>query len=190
MTVASHLRIRVAEYDRKISTFIPYYREMLTVAAAALQPRLSSPLIVDLGTGTGALAKLCLQAVPSGRLIGLDTDSEMLAVATRRLRATQRPGVELKQKCFTRGALPRANYITAAFSLHHIRTRGLKVRLYQRCLEALYAGGTMVSVMVPTSVSKRPITDCSSSRSTGSVRDATASSSQAAKVGSRIAAQR
>ena len=146
MSVASHLRIRVAEYDRKISTFIPYYREMLTVAAAALQPRLSSPLIVDLGTGTGALAKLCLQAVPSGRLIGLDTDSEMLAVATRRLRATQRPGVELKQKSFTRGALPRANYITAAFSLHHIRTRGLKVRLYQRCLEALYAGGTMVSV--------------------------------------------
>jgi trans-aconitate methyltransferase len=146
MSVASHLRIRVAEYDRKIQTFIPYYREMLSVAAGALQPRLTSPLIVDLGTGTGALAKLCLEAVPAGRLTGLDTDSEMLAVAAQRLRVTQRPSVELKKKSFTRGTLPRANYITAAFSLHHIKTRGLKVRLYQRCIEALHAGGALVSV--------------------------------------------
>ncbi len=146
MSVATHLRIRVAEYDRVIRTFIPNYQEMLSVAAAALRPRSASPLIVDLGTGTGALAAHCLRAVPNSRLIGLDTDPEMLAVAARRLRARQRYGIELKQQSFTRCALPRADYFTAGISLHHVRTRITKIKLYRRCLHALCAGGALVSI--------------------------------------------
>ncbi len=146
MSVAAHLRIRVADYDRRIRTFIPHYEEMLSVAAQALRPRTARPVIVDLGTGTGALAAQCLRAVPTARLVGLDTDPDMLAVAARRLRASKTGTVGLERRNFTRGALPRANFFTAAISLHHVRTRAAKIALYRRCREALRSGGALISV--------------------------------------------
>ena len=146
VSVAAHLRIRVADYDRRIRTFIPHYEEMLSVAAQALRPRTARPAIVDLGTGTGALAAHCLRAMPTAHLIGLDTDPEMLAVAARRLRASKTGIVGLERRSFTRGALPRANFFTAAISLHHVRTRAAKIALYRRCRKALHAGGALISV--------------------------------------------
>ncbi len=144
MSVASHLGIRVAEYDRRIRTFIPRYEEMLSVGAAALTPSRQSPRIVDLGIGTGALAARCLDEVPAARILGLDTDAEMLAVAARRLRG--QPTVVLEQRSFSRGALPTTDYFTAALSLHHVKTRTAKAALYRRCFEALRPGGALVSV--------------------------------------------
>ncbi len=146
MSVATHLRIRVADYDRRIRTFIPHYEEMLAVAAQALRPRTAHPVIVDLGTGTGALAAQCLRVVPAAHLVGLDTDPEMLAVAARRLRASKTGTVGLERRNFARGALPRANFFTAAISLHHVRTRAAKIALYRRCREALRSGGALISV--------------------------------------------
>ena len=146
MSVAAHLRIRVTEYDRRIRTFIPRYEEMLSVGAASLRPRRAHPLIVDLGTGTGALAARCLRAVPTARLVGLDTDAEMLSVAARRFRAKKVRDFELERRSFTRGDLPSADYFTAALSLHHVRSRTAKIRLYRRCWEALRAGGALMSV--------------------------------------------
>ena len=57
MGVATHLGIKLADYDSRIRTFIPHYEEMLDVAAAAIQPRART--IVDLGIGTGALSARC-----------------------------------------------------------------------------------------------------------------------------------
>ncbi|HAK55577.1 MAG TPA: 16S rRNA (cytosine(1402)-N(4))-methyltransferase [Acidobacteria bacterium] len=145
MSVAAHLRIRVAEYDRTIRTFIPHYSEMLRVACDALRPRRPAPTIVDLGVGTGALAAACLKAVPAAQLVGLDTDPAMLAVAARRLRHRGRR-VELRRQDFTRGALPRADLFTACISLHHVLTPAPKIRLYRRCHDALRRGGALVSI--------------------------------------------
>jgi SAM-dependent methyltransferase len=144
MSVASHLGIRVAEYDRRIRTFVPDYEEMLTVGAEALRPIRRSPTIVDLGTGTGALAARCLQLVPEATVLGLDTDSEMLAVAARRLRG--KPRATLEQRSFSRGSLPACDYFTAALSLHHVKRRHAKTALYRRCHDALRPGGALVTV--------------------------------------------
>jgi Methyltransferase domain len=82
VSVASHLGINLADYDRKIRSFIPDYETMLNVGAAAV-PR-GARLIVDLGTGTGALAKRCLRRAPRARIIGIDLDEGMMAMAARR----------------------------------------------------------------------------------------------------------
>lgn len=140
MGVAAHLGIELREYDRRIRTFIPDYEEMLDVAAAAV-PR-DARTIVDLGTGTGALAARCLERAPQARIIAIDRDREILAVAARRLgkRAT------FLARDFSRQPLARGDVVVASFALHHVRTRAAKARLYARLGAALTRRGSLVSV--------------------------------------------
>jgi tRNA (cmo5U34)-methyltransferase len=140
MGVAAHLGIDLAEYDARIRTFIPEYEEMLDVAAAAIPARTRT--IVDLGTGTGALAARCLDAAPRARVVGIDADPDILTLAARRLRgrATFTCGT------FLRAPLPACDAVVASFALHHVRTRSAKSRLYRRIHEALRPGGLFVSV--------------------------------------------
>ena len=140
MGVASHLGIKLTEYDSRIRTFIPHYEEMLDVAAAAIPARTRT--IVDLGIGTGALSWRCLIAAPRARTIGIDVDPEILALASRRLgnRASFTAG------SFLRAPLPACDAFVASFSLHHVRTRAAKASLYRRIRAAVRPGGIFISV--------------------------------------------
>lgn len=141
MGVATHLGIDLAEYDTRIRTFIPDYDEMLDVAANALPPRVRT--ILDLGTGTGALASRCLKRTPRAHIVGIDADADILTLAARRLgaRATLRP------ESFLRAHLPRCDVAVTSFALHHVRTRQAKARLYGRLRSALNGRrGCLISV--------------------------------------------
>ncbi len=140
MGVATHLGIRLAEYDSRIRTFIPHYEEMLDVAAAAIPPRART--IADLGIGTGALSARCLETAPRARTIGIDVDPEILTLAGRRLgdRAT------LVTSTFLRAPLPTCDALVASYALHHVRTRPAKAALYRRIHSALRPRGLFLSV--------------------------------------------
>jgi tRNA (cmo5U34)-methyltransferase len=140
MSVATHLGIKLADYDARIRTFIPDYEEMLGVAGAAIPARTRT--IVDLGVGTGALAARCLASAPAAHVIGIDLDPDIVALAARRLRdrATFATG------SFLRAALPRCDAAVASFSLHHVRTRAAKAALYTRIHAALRPGGLFITV--------------------------------------------
>jgi ubiquinone/menaquinone biosynthesis C-methylase UbiE len=140
MSVASHLGIRLDEYDARIRTFIPGYEEMLDVGARAV-PR-GTRTIVDLGTGTGALAARCLNIAKRSRIIGIDNDPDVLTVAARRLG----PRASFIEGSFLRAAIPRCDVIVSSFALHHIRTRTAKAGLYRRLRLALRRGGRAISV--------------------------------------------
>ena len=140
MSVAAHLGIALAEYDARIRTFIPDYEEMLEVAASAVPP--AAKTIVDVGTGTGALAARCLQRAADARLVGIDNDAEILAVAATRLG----PRASFIRQSFVTADLPRADAIVASLALHHVRTRAAKGRLYKRFKRSLNRGGRLISV--------------------------------------------
>jgi trans-aconitate methyltransferase len=141
MGVATHLGIDLREYDARIRTFIPAYEEMLDAAAAAVAVCAGSARVLDLGIGTGALAARVLRVLPRARIVGIDSDAAILAVAQRRL------GRRLTtiHADFSRAALPRAGAITASLALHHVRTARLKAMLYRRAFAALDRGGVLVS---------------------------------------------
>jgi ubiquinone/menaquinone biosynthesis C-methylase UbiE len=140
MSVASHLGIRLAEYDARIRTFIPDYEEMLDVAAAAIPP--GTRAIVDLGTGTGALAARCLRHARRARVTGIDADAGILKVAARRLGAR----ASFVEGSFLRTSIPHCDVIVSSFALHHIRTRAAKAALYARARNALGRNGRLISV--------------------------------------------
>jgi tRNA (cmo5U34)-methyltransferase len=138
--VAAHLGIELRDYDARIRTFIPDYQAMIGVAAAAVPP--AARTIVDLGTGTGALAAQCLKYARHARVVGIDADAAILQLAARRLghRATLVCG------SFLRTGLPAADAVVASYALHHIRTRAAKAALYRRVGAALRRGGVFVTV--------------------------------------------
>jgi tRNA (cmo5U34)-methyltransferase len=147
MSVAAHLKIRLEDYDERVRTFIPGYDHLINAAAAAcgtaLQ-RVRRPTIVDLGTGTGALAARCLEALPSAAIVGVDADPEILKVAAKRF-ARRRAEVAFVCGDLTRTPLPPANAVVASLALHHIPTPARKRAFYKRCFAALQAGGVVVS---------------------------------------------
>ncbi|MGH7577391.1 MAG: methyltransferase domain-containing protein [Longimicrobiales bacterium] len=144
MSVAEHLNIDVAEYDARIRTFIPDYDELIATAAAALcLLETSAPEIVDLGTGTGALAAKCLEAHEAACLIGIDSDATMIEMAAARLAAHSRVG--FVRANFLETALAPCDAIVTSLALHHIPTAEAKRAFYAACREALRPGGVLVS---------------------------------------------
>ncbi|HUL74336.1 MAG TPA: class I SAM-dependent methyltransferase [Vicinamibacterales bacterium] len=142
MGVASHLGIRIDDYDTKIRTFIPGYEEMLGEAAAALcLVRRRAPVVLELGIGSGALAARCLRVVPGARIIGLDTDGAMLSLARQRLGGR----VTTIRDDFLSAPLPACDAVTSSFALHHVRTPARKAALYRRLAAALRPGGVAIS---------------------------------------------
>ena len=138
MGVAAHLGIRLAEYDRRIRTFIPHYEEMLGLAAALVP--CGAAEILDLGIGTGALAARCLRLARKARVTGIDCDAEMLALARRRLGGR----ASLIHGRFEDAVFPQADAVVASLALHHLFTRPAKSALYRRILRALRPGGILV----------------------------------------------
>ena len=139
---AAHLGIKPGEYDKRIATLIPHYRNLLAAAAAAVDVvAKTAPAVVDLGTGSGTLAQRILRVRPKARLIGVDSDPDMLATATRRLGGN----LQTIQENFEQIRIPRCDVVSASFSLHHIPTGRRKAALYKRCFQSLRPGGMFVS---------------------------------------------
>lgn len=145
MSVASHLAVSPAKYDARIRSLIPLYDELISEVARALDYA-SHPVrtIVDLGIGTGALARACLARVPAARVWGIDADEQMMAVARTRLGQLSRR-VTMTSGNFLDEALPPCDAIVASYSLHHIRSRRAKGAFYRRCYHALRPGGVLIN---------------------------------------------
>jgi trans-aconitate methyltransferase len=142
MSVATHLGIRLGSYDAAIRTLIPHYDALLDAAARAVDALAPpAPVVVDLGTGSGALAARVLQVRPRASITGIDEDPDMLTVALKRLRGR----LNTVHASFEQSTLPRCDVITASYALHHVRTRRRKAALYRRAFAALGRKGVLLS---------------------------------------------
>ena len=141
MAVAEHLGIKTSEYDQQILTFIPHYTDILDAAAGALDA-LDRPVrtLVDLGTGSGALAARCVARLPGARVIGIDSDQAMLTMARRRLGTRLTPVVGN----FEATPIPACDVLTASFALHHVASPEAKRALFVRAHRALRPGGMLI----------------------------------------------
>lgn len=145
MSVASHLAVSPAKYDARIRSLIPLYDELIPEVARALRYA-ARPVrtIVDLGIGTGALARACLAAIPGARVWGIDSDPDMMAIARTRLGRLSRR-VTMATGSFLDEPLPPCDAIVASYALHHIRTTRAKLEFYRRCYRALRPGGVLIN---------------------------------------------
>jgi tRNA (cmo5U34)-methyltransferase len=142
--VVTHLGVDAAAYDEAIRRFVPHYETMLDVVLRMLDDCLGeSPLVVDLGAGTGALGGAILDAIPRARVLFIDIDPAMLAVAGARV-AKHGERAELRKASFG-DPLPACDAIVASLSLHHVPELPRKQALYAQLRAALRPGGVLLS---------------------------------------------
>ena len=144
-SVRRHLRLEIDAYDDTIRKFIPGYEEGLTRAANAIAGARPT-LVLDLGTGTGALAEAMLEHERVGSVEAIDIDPEMLAQAHIRLK---RFGTRARfRQCSFDVPLPECDAVATSLALHHVPTMERKLTLYERIYRALRSGGVFVNADV------------------------------------------
>ncbi len=144
--VARHFQVGQAEYDAAIRRRIPHYDEMLGAVADAVAavPGAAAGPILDLGTGTGALAARLLERFPETHLHLLDADAAMLVQARAR-NASNVARSTFHERSFS-GSLPGGFHaIVASLALHHVRDLAAKERVYAGIQAALVPGGVFVN---------------------------------------------
>jgi tRNA (cmo5U34)-methyltransferase len=144
-SVERHLSVTPEAYDVEIRRFVPAYAAMhdeLVEALAGLVPEASTPRILDLGAGTGALSARIAERLPRARLTLLDADASMLMQAERRL-AGHRARVTLTAASFF-DPLPDCDVAVASLALHHVRDLDQKGALYRNILRSLAPGGLLL----------------------------------------------
>ena len=147
--VSRHLRIEVANYDRKIRQFVPGYETMLGIASA-LAAEIKPHHVLDLGSGSGGLSEVLLSYPEIGMVELWDIDPEMLEHAQMRL-SIYGERASFKLKSFN-DPFPTCDAITACISLHHVKSLSEKKALYHRAYNALRKGGIFINAdaAVPT----------------------------------------
>lgn len=140
--VASHLGVDAQAYDVAIRRWIPGYEAMVGTIIEMIAELGPTPTVVDLGTGTGALAAAILDALPSARVIMIDIDPSMLAQAAARI-APHAARAELRKASFG-DPLPPCDAVVASLALHHVPTMDAKRALYAQIHAALRPGGAFL----------------------------------------------
>ncbi|HET7293500.1 MAG TPA: methyltransferase domain-containing protein [Vicinamibacteria bacterium] len=139
---------RVAAYDADMDLMHPNRARMVEVALEVLPFQRDAELrAIDLGTGTGFLARRFLERFPAATLSAVDGAAAMLDLARGRL-GPLASRVELVVGDFRRldelGLPPEADVVLSSFALHHL-TADEKRRLLREVASRLTAGGWFVN---------------------------------------------
>lgn len=110
------------------------------VAQAGILP---GHAVLDVGCGTGTLAILAKRAHPDARIVGLDGDPKVLAIARRKI-AAAKLDVELVEAMAFDPSLPAASFdrVLTSLVLHHL-SRDEKRRTLAAVARLLRPGGEL-----------------------------------------------
>jgi len=142
-------------YDDVIRKRVPLYNEIQTLMVSLLPfSKKEYPRVLDLGCGTGGTSVALLKEFPLARVTGIDSSSDMLAVAAARVKQTTWRIDFICQDM--NHPLPPAesgfDAIISAFSLHYLNEQEKK-DIFRRCRDVLKPGGMLIdaeAVMSPS----------------------------------------
>src|ERR1035437_6685150 len=86
-TIKDHFETEAHEFDSIIVKLIPYYDQMINALIDSIQfDTFDNIRIIDLGCGTGTIAKRLAEKFPNSKIVCLDIASKMIEIAKYKLR--------------------------------------------------------------------------------------------------------
>lgn len=141
-------------YDREAARYATWWAPVLAPAGEALVGRIladvrlpAAPTIVEIGSGTGTLARALARALPGARLIATDRAAGMLAEARRAAEADPALADRIDHRTAPAEALglpdASADLVVGAFVHQLVRDRG---PVHAESLRVLRPGGSLALV--------------------------------------------
>jgi tRNA (cmo5U34)-methyltransferase len=139
--VKKHFEQEAREFDRIIVTLIPYYPKMVESLVLAIPFAASAPIrVLDLGCGTGTIAKQVLERFPNAQVTCLDLAANMIAMARQKL--ANYPRVSYVQEDFTEmDGSETYDVVVSSLALHHLAADVEKRQFFRRIYLSLRPGG-------------------------------------------------
>ena len=146
--VKQHFEGEAGDFDRIILTLVPDYAEMLEALIAAL-PFEKKRVIhaIDLGCGTGTLARAIVDTFPNASVTCVDVAKNMIALAQSKLENHARAHYVLAD-FVTFEFEEEYDAVVSSLALHHLLTDEDKRRFYRRIYERLRPGGVFYNADV------------------------------------------
>jgi tRNA (cmo5U34)-methyltransferase len=143
------------EFDEIIQRLIPYYSQMLEALVCAIPFATDEAIkVIDLGCGTGSVARLVQDLHPNARITCVDLAENMLEMAKAKL-GRDRDVVYQLGNFEDYEFRDRYNVAVSSLALHHLVTDDDKQVFYAKIYENLEPGGVFYNADVVLGSSDR-----------------------------------
>lgn len=146
--VKQHFEEEAQEFDAIIRRLIPYYEQMLDALVLTLPFKQSHPIdVIDLGCGTGTIARRIKDDYPQARITCVDIAEKMLNIAQGKLGNSGDARYQLAN--FEDYEFDAAYDIAvSSLALHHLVSEDDKIKFYKKIYACLKPGGVFYNADV------------------------------------------
>ncbi len=147
-SIKEHFEKESKEFDDIIIKLIPYYEQMISALIDAIPFSKNSTIrIIDLGCGTGTIAKKISERFPYSKIVCLDIAANMIEIAKHKM---------LKHKVseFIVGDFAQIEFkenfdvVISSLALHHLETDADKIKFYSKIYQILNNSGVFYNADV------------------------------------------
>ncbi len=151
--VKEHFEDEAHKFDQIIRQLTPYYDEMLDALILALSFSVSGATqVIDLGCGTGTVARRIKETFPNASFTCVDIAENMLAMAKRKLGTNARYQLADFRSYEFDGTY---DLVVSSLALHHLETDKEKKIFYGKIFNSLAPGGAFFNADVILASSSR-----------------------------------
>jgi tRNA (cmo5U34)-methyltransferase len=146
--ILGHFDGEAPVFDELILKLIPGYREMLEALVGTLPFAPDAAIrVIDLGCGTGTVARCVSLGYPRARITCMDVAANMVTAARAKLAG--HPALAFVVADFAAAELGGPyDAVVSSLALHHIESEADKRAMYRRIHAALAPGGVFVNADV------------------------------------------
>ncbi|MBN1889986.1 MAG: class I SAM-dependent methyltransferase [Thermoflexales bacterium] len=146
--VKQHFEEEAREYDGIILRIIPHYPYMIEALISAIPFEAAAPIrAIDLGCGTGTVARRVLEAFPRARMSCVDLAENMLGMARAKL--ADYPHIRYIPGDFNHLEFDQEyDVVVSSLALHHLVSDQDKRGFYRKVYDTLAPGGVFYNADV------------------------------------------
>ncbi|MBN1183206.1 MAG: class I SAM-dependent methyltransferase [Bacteroidales bacterium] len=146
--IKEHFETEAKEFDEIIIKLIPYYNQMVQALVDTIYFDKDLPIrVIDLGCGTGTIAKTISDKFPNSKIVCLDIASNMIDIAKHKLSLH-------KDTNFILGDFSQMDFnekfdvVVSSLALHHLENDNDKIKFYTKIYDILVESGQFVNADV------------------------------------------